>query len=127
MGNDGQDLIAAFLQHFVHAHDAQEAVGVELFPDSVKENGQVVVVVQFFARNFPNNLVTDARVVNFNGQVATVVETTEFGLSNESLVLGMGLLETSTTGGIGLNYSLGLFELTQLPPVPAEVFCTLSA
>ena len=126
LGNHRQDLVASLLQHFVHTHDAQEAVRVVLFTDTIKENGQVMVVVQFFTRNFPHNLVADTRVVDFNGQVSTVIESAEFRLGNVTLILSVCLVKMFTTGGIGLNYSLGLLELTHFPPLPWEVFYTLS-
>jgi hypothetical protein len=126
LGNHRQDLVASLLQHFVHTHDAQEAVRVELFTDTIEENGQVMVVVQFFTRNFPDNLVANTSVVDFNGQVSAVIESSEFRLGNVTLVLSVSLVKIFTTGGIGLNYSLGLLELTQFPPLPREVFSTLS-
>lgn len=89
LGNHRQDLVASLLQHFVHTHDAQEAVRVVLFTDTIEENGQVMVVVQFFTRNFPHNLVADTRVVDFNGQVSTVIESAEFRLGNVTLILSV--------------------------------------
>ena len=44
--NDWQDLGAACLQHVLHALDSQKLVRLLSFPDTVKEDGQVVVVVQ---------------------------------------------------------------------------------
>jgi len=43
--NDGENLVAALLEHFVDAHDAEEPVGVELFAEAVEEDRQVVVVI----------------------------------------------------------------------------------
>ena len=46
LGNDWQDLAASCLEHVLHPLHCQELVGLLCFPHPIKEDGQVVVVVQ---------------------------------------------------------------------------------
>ena len=45
MGDDREDLVSAFLEHFVDTHDGKESVGVELFAKTIEENGEVVMII----------------------------------------------------------------------------------
>ena len=46
LGYDGEDLWSTVLQHVVHSLPGKELVGVAGLTEPVKEEGQVVVVVQ---------------------------------------------------------------------------------
>jgi len=55
--DDWQDLGSALLQQVVGSQNRQKSVGVDSLSQSVKKYRQVVVVVQFDWRNFPDNFV----------------------------------------------------------------------
>jgi len=57
LGDDGQDLVRAVLQHVVDTLAGEELVGVGYFAESVEEEGQVVVEVQLLDLHFPGDLV----------------------------------------------------------------------
>lgn len=46
--NNRQDLTATVLQHVMDALSSEELIGVNCLTQSVKEQGEVVMVVQFF-------------------------------------------------------------------------------
>lgn len=46
--NNRQDLAATMLQHVVDALSSEELIGVNCLAQTIKEQGEVVMVVQFF-------------------------------------------------------------------------------
>jgi hypothetical protein len=101
LGDDGEDLRAALLEHVKHALDGQEAVGVLLLADTFEEDGQVVVVVELGDVNLPVNAVLRA-VFNGDGEVTAVVEATELRRGDGSALGG------SSLGFLGRWLVLGL-------------------
>ena len=85
MRNHGQHLGTAFLQHVHAALNREETVGILLLADSLKEDWQVVVVVQLHDIDFPENLVWWA-VLDSNWQVSAIIETSELTWHNSALV-----------------------------------------
>mmetsp|Transcript_2594 Transcript_2594/g.5830 ORF Transcript_2594/g.5830 Transcript_2594/m.5830 type:complete len:313 (+) Transcript_2594:211-1149(+) len=77
LGNDGKDLGAPFLEHVVHTLHRQEAVRLLLFADAVKEDGEVVVVVELVNVHLPSDLAAHRPVEDLDRQVATVVKAPE--------------------------------------------------
>ena len=100
LGNHRQHLCAALFKHVKDTLHGQEAVGVLLLADALKEDGQVVVVVKLHNVDLPEDLVGGA-VLNSNGQVTAVVEASEFrgrnGTGHNSAGLG------SLDDGLGLG------------------------
>mgnify|MGYP000991000675 CR=1 FL=1 len=66
LGDNGEDLGAALLQHVKHALNREVSIWVFLFADAFEENGQVVVVVELLHINFPVNRGLRA-VINLDG------------------------------------------------------------
>jgi hypothetical protein len=58
--DDREDFSATLLQHVEGTLHRQESVGLMLLADSLKENGQVVVIVQLINSYFPLNDVLHA-------------------------------------------------------------------
>ena len=46
--NNGQDLVAAFVQQIIGAQDSEGAIGIELLSGAIKEDGKVVMIIQRF-------------------------------------------------------------------------------
>jgi hypothetical protein len=103
LGNDGKDLSTALFEHVEDTLNSEEAVGILLFADALEENGEVVMVVELHNINLPLDFVLGT-VLNGNGEVSTVVETTEFGGNDRAA-------ETGTSFGLlGWGLGLGLLE-----------------
>lgn len=107
MRNDWQNLSTTFLKHVKDTLNSEESIWVLLFTNSLEENGQVMVIVKLLDFNLPVDTVLGT-MLNGNGKVASVVETSEFGGRNVSLVestsnwllrcrLLLGLKETDST------------------------------
>ena len=77
MRDDWKDLCTTFLKHVKHSLHRKESVWVLLLTDSLKEDGEVVIVVEGHDVNLPEDSVLRA-VVNANGQITPVIEATEF-------------------------------------------------
>mmetsp|Transcript_122732 Transcript_122732/g.382099 ORF Transcript_122732/g.382099 Transcript_122732/m.382099 type:complete len:275 (-) Transcript_122732:208-1032(-) len=75
----GQDLCTALLQHVVGPLHRKEAVRVLLLAEAVKENGQVVVVVELFNVHLPDDLAAYRAVEDLDGHVAAIVEAAKLG------------------------------------------------
>ncbi len=65
------------LKHVLHALHRKKAVRLLRLPDAIKEDGQVVVVVQLLDLHFPGNHILGSSVVHRDGQVPTLVEPAE--------------------------------------------------
>lgn len=91
--DDWQNFWATFLKHVESALNREESVGLLFFADALKENGQIVMVVELHNVNFPKDPVLWS-MFNSDRQVATVVETSEFAAWNSSWLHGacFGLL-----------------------------------
>mmetsp|Transcript_34988 Transcript_34988/g.79781 ORF Transcript_34988/g.79781 Transcript_34988/m.79781 type:complete len:254 (-) Transcript_34988:376-1137(-) len=72
--DDRKNLGATVLQHVEDALYREETVWLLLFPQAVKEDGQVVVVVQLLDVNFPLNAIPHSTMLNGNRQVAALVK-----------------------------------------------------
>jgi len=89
LGDDREHLSSTLLKHVEDTLDREEAVGVLLLADALEEDGQVVMVVELLDLNLPVD--TELRaMLNGNGEVAAVIETTELGGRNGSVVEGAG-------------------------------------
>ena len=56
LGNNWKDLSATLLKHIKDTLDGEESVWVLLFTDSLKEDGQVMMIVKLLDLNFPIDL-----------------------------------------------------------------------
>ena len=101
--DDGENLSTTLLKHIKDTLNGEETVWVLLLTDSLEENGQVVVVVKLLNLNFPIYSVLRA-VLNSDGKVTTVVESTELACRNGTLVKG------TSSGLLGCRLILGLEE-----------------
>lgn len=93
----GQDLDRAALQQVQRALHGEEAVRLLLLTQAIKEDGQVVMVVELLTVDLPADVVARGRVLHANRQVAPVVEAAELGRGDRALLertghgLGCGL------------------------------------
>ena len=87
--NHGQHFGTTFLEHVENALDGQEAVGILFFSDSLKENGEIVVIVKLHHVDLPLDFVLGS-VLNGDRQVTSIVETSEFAGDNWSALGGTG-------------------------------------
>jgi len=69
--------------------DGQEAVGILFLADSLKENGEIVVIVKLHHVDLPLDFVLGA-VFNRNGEVTSVVKTSKFTGGDWSTLNGTG-------------------------------------
>jgi len=90
LGNDGKDLVAALVQQVVGAHNRKGTIGVEFLSGSVEENGKVVMVVQGFHGNLPDQLGQGVLVVHTDGEVAAIVVPSELRERHFSFLEGAG-------------------------------------
>jgi hypothetical protein len=89
LGDDREHLSSTLLKHVEDTLNREEAVRVLLLADALEEDGQVVMVVELLDHNLPVD--TELRaMLNGNGEVAAVIETTELGGRNGSVVEGTG-------------------------------------
>mmetsp|Transcript_77367 Transcript_77367/g.201396 ORF Transcript_77367/g.201396 Transcript_77367/m.201396 type:complete len:259 (+) Transcript_77367:126-902(+) len=72
-----QNLAAALLQHVVHALNRKKTVRILLFPKPIKEDGEVVVVIQLVDLHLPSDPVLRRSVLDLYRQISTVVESPE--------------------------------------------------
>jgi hypothetical protein len=115
LGDDREDLGPALLEHVEDTLHGQEAVRVLLFADALEEDGQVVVVVELLDLNFP----VDAElgtVLDGDGEVSAVVETTELRRGDRAAVesAGLGLLRSGLFLGLVQADHLAAEALTLL-------------
>lgn len=75
--NDWQYLVAALIEQIIDSQDGKTSVGINFFPSSVEEYGQIVVVVQRFRWYFPDQLGEWVLVVHSDGKVTSVVVSSE--------------------------------------------------
>lgn len=75
--NDGKDLCTTLFEHIRNTLDGEETVGVNLLADTFEEDGKVMMVVELRNIDLPVDLILGS-VFNCDGQISTVVETTEF-------------------------------------------------
>lgn len=101
--DDWEHLSAALLEHVEDALDRQESVRVLLLADALKEDGEVVVVVELLDLDLPVDAVLGA-VLDGDGEVAAVVEAAELARGDGAVVEGTG------DGLLGSRLLLGLVE-----------------
>ena len=65
--NNRQDLVAAFIQQIIGAQNSEGTIGIEFLSSTIKEDGKVVVIVQWFNWNFPDKLGKRVLVVDSDG------------------------------------------------------------
>lgn len=85
--DDWEHLGATLLKHIEDTLNGKETVWVSLLTDTLKEDGQVVMVVELHDIDLPENRVA-LTVLNGDGEVTSVVETSEFTGSDQTLVPG---------------------------------------
>lgn len=85
--NDGEDLGTTLLEHVEDALHCEETVWVLLLTDALEEDGQIMVVVQLLDLNLPIDTVLGT-MLNCDGEVASVVESTELRSRDVSFVEG---------------------------------------
>jgi len=83
LGNDGQNLGSTFLKHIKDTLDGQETVGILLLSDALKEDWQVVMVVELHDIDLPEDLVWWA-VFDSDREISAIVETSEFRWDNST-------------------------------------------
>jgi len=86
LGDRREDLRAALLQHVHSTLECKETEGLLEFTEAVEEDRQVMVEVELLDFDAPIELAAVAAVLNHHGQVATLIETAEFG--RRDLALG---------------------------------------
>mmetsp|Transcript_54004 Transcript_54004/g.96718 ORF Transcript_54004/g.96718 Transcript_54004/m.96718 type:complete len:232 (+) Transcript_54004:213-908(+) len=86
--NHGQDLGATLSQHVIRPLDSQESIWILLLSEAVKEDGQVVMVVQLLYVHFPGNLSSDSSVEDLDWQISSIIKFTELALSNGASIDG---------------------------------------
>ena len=102
LGNNWENLGTTLLEHIEGSLHGEESVWVLLLTDALEEDGQVVMVVERHDVNLPEELV-GGTVVDGDGKISSVVETSEFrgwdgsspggagfGLGDGSLLLWLG-------------------------------------
>jgi hypothetical protein len=101
LGDDGENLGSALLEHVKDTLHGQEAVRVLLLADALEEDGQVVVVVELLDLNLPVDAELGA-VLDGDGEVSAVVETTELRRGDRATVesAGLGLLRSGLFLGL---------------------------
>jgi len=72
-----QYLCTAFLEHIKCALDREEPIRIGLLSDSLKEDGQVVMIVKLSYINLPVDPVVST-MLDSNRQIATVIKAAEF-------------------------------------------------
>ena len=77
MWDNWKHFCAALFKHIEDSLYGKEPIWILLLTDSLKEDGQVVVVVKGHDVDLPEDSVLRT-VVNANGQITSVIEATEF-------------------------------------------------
>ena len=85
MRDDGENLGTALLEHVKDTLDGEESIWVLLFADTLEENRQVMVIIKLLDLNLPVDTVLGT-VLNGDGEITSIVETSEFGGRNISLI-----------------------------------------
>ena len=78
--NDGEDLSGSVLQHVVDPLSREELVRMFCLTETLKEERQVVMVVQLLDLDLPSDFVPLRVVLQGDGEVTSVVEFLESGL-----------------------------------------------
>lgn len=73
-------LVSASFQHVHYSLLCHECIWQLLFPQPIKEYGQIVMEIQFLYLDLPRQTIRDSSVVNLNRQVATLIETSQLGV-----------------------------------------------
>jgi hypothetical protein len=98
LGDDWKNLGTSVFKHVEHTLHSNESIGVLLLPNALKEDGQVMMVVQLLGRGHlpPDDVL--GSVLNHDWQVSPVVESSELSIRDGSSLesTGLGLL------GLGL-------------------------
>jgi len=99
--------------------DGKESIWVLHLADTLHEDGQVVMVVELGNFNFPCNLVRGS-VLNLNGEISAVIETTELtGWDSSSLDgVSLGRLYFGLLNGLVERADLTTITLTFLEGSP---------
>merc|ERR1712151_1296673 len=90
------------LQHVEHALHREESVGLLLFAQAVKEDGQVMVVVQLLNLDLPADAVVNAAMLDLNGQVSALVEAAELRVGRVRTLLEGAAHRRSRCGALQL-------------------------
>ena len=77
LGNHGQHLGASLFEHVEYSLNSQESVWILLFSNSLKENWQVVMVIELLNLNFPVDSVLWT-MLNCNRKIPSVIESPKF-------------------------------------------------
>mmetsp|Transcript_51705 Transcript_51705/g.83892 ORF Transcript_51705/g.83892 Transcript_51705/m.83892 type:complete len:283 (+) Transcript_51705:142-990(+) len=78
LGHNRQDLAAPSVEEIENSLHGQKPVRILLLSKPVKEDRQVMVIVQLIYVHLPLNLVLRSSVLNLNRQISPVVEAPEF-------------------------------------------------
>jgi len=114
--NDWEDLGTSDFEEIEDTLDGKESVGINLFADTLEENGEIVMVVELLSVDFPTDFILRT-VFNCNGEVTSVVEESKLAHRDLSAVDGasswflrnrllLGLVERSRLA----TKSIALFE-----------------
>lgn len=96
--NNGENFGTALFQHVENTLHREEAVGILLLTNTLEEDWQVMMVIELHNIDLPEDAVLGS-VLNRDGEISTVVETSEFtgndgtavqGSSNWLLYNGLG-------------------------------------
>ena len=87
MRNNWQDLGTTLLKHIENSLNSQESVRIHLFADTLKEDRKIVMIVKLLNLNLPIDAELWA-VLDGNGKIASVVETSELAGWDRSSIKG---------------------------------------
>ena len=85
LGNNWKDLSATLLKHVEDTLDGEESVWILLFTDTLKEDWEIMMIVELLDLHFP----VDAElrtVLDGNREISAVVESTELRRWNASVI-----------------------------------------
>lgn len=80
-----QNLGSSFFKHIKDTLHSQESVRVLLFSNTLKENRQIMMVIQLLDFDFPVDFVLRS-MLNGNGEISSVIEPSELTRGNLSLI-----------------------------------------
>jgi len=102
LGDNWEHLSSSLLKHVEDSLDGEESVGVGLLADTLKEDGEVMVVVELLDIHFPVDFVLGP-VFHGDGKVSSVVEASELRGGNRSALSSTGF----RSGWQGLGFGVG--------------------
>jgi len=122
LGDGGKNLLLTVLEQIVAALDGQKVVRFVFLSQSIEEDREVVMVVELVDVNLPVNFVSGSLVSQSDGQISSIVESSELSVrdlsSGESTspwrLRYFGLLSSGKRAGGATGTTLGKAEGREL-------------